>query len=139
MKIVGAVAEFNPFHKGHMYFINAIRSEIAPDGIVCIMSGDFTQRGFPAVCDKWARAKAALACGCDLVVELPAVFCLSSASDFAYGGIKILKSLGTTDIAFGSETGESDELVRLASVNTENNQEVKEAMAKGLSYPKALA
>ena len=82
MKAAGIICEFNPFHEGHKYLIDKA-SEAGAERIVCVMSGDFTQRGFPAVCDKWARAKAAVSCGCDLVIELPTVFCLSSAADFA--------------------------------------------------------
>lgn len=140
MKLVGVVAEFNPFHNGHKYLIDAIRGELNPDGIVCVMSGDFVQRGYPAITDKWSRAKAAVSEGADLVIELPTVFSLSSAHDFAYGGIKMLEGLGcVTDIAFGSETADINELKRIAEINIDNNQVLKEALNEGLSYPLALS
>ena len=140
MKIVGCVAEFNPFHNGHKYFIDAIRRELSPDGIVCVMSGDFVQRGYPAVTDKWSRARAAVAEGVDLVIELPTVFSLSSAADFAYGGIKILEGLGcVSDLAFGSETADTAELERIAKINIDNSEEFRKALDDGLSYPAAIS
>ena len=140
MKIVGVVAEFNPFHNGHKYLIDAIRGDLNPDGIVCVMSGDFVQRGYPAITDKWSRARAAVAEGADLVIELPTVFSLSSAHDFAYGGIKMLEGLGcVTDLAFGSETADLAELKRIAEININNNSELKSYLDEGLSYPAALS
>lgn len=139
MKIVGLVAEFNPFHNGHKYLIDAIREELNPDGIVCIMSGDFVQRGYPALTDKWARAKAAVSCGADLVIELPTIFSLSSAPDFAFGAIRILEEMGCiSDLAFGSETGDLELLKKYASINTENSPELKAYLKEGMSYPAAL-
>ncbi len=140
MKYVGVIAEFNPFHNGHKYLFDAIREELSPDGIVCVMSGNFVQRGYPAICDKWTRAKAAVAEGADLVVELPTVFALSSASDFAYGGIKILEGLScVSDFAFGSECADLEKLKRIASVDSSNSPEIKAMLKEGLSYPAALA
>ncbi len=140
MKIVGTVAEFNPFHNGHKYFIDAIRGELNPDGIVCVMSGDFVQRGYPAITDKWSRARAAVACGADLVIELPSIFALSAAQDFAYGGIKVLNSLAcVTDLAFGSETADLCELENIAKLDINNNAILKEALKEGLSYSAALS
>lgn len=139
MKTVGITAEFNPFHNGHKVLIDAVRETMDPDGIVCIMSGNFVQRGYPAVCDKWARARAAVSCGADLVIELPTVYALSSAQDFAYGSMRIMKALGVTDFTFGSETGDITELSKIASINTDNEAAVKEALSKGLSYPRALS
>jgi len=140
MKNVGVIAEFNPFHNGHKYLFDAIREELNPDGIVCVMSGDFVQRGYPAVTDKWARARAAVSCGADLVLELPTVFALSSAADFAYGGIKILEGLGcVSDFAFGSETADLASLEKLASLDSENSDEIKALLKEGLSYPAAIS
>ena len=140
MKLVGVVAEFNPFHNGHKYFIDAIRGELNPDGIVCVMSGDFVQRGYPAITDKWSRAKAAVSEGVDLVIELPTVFSLSSAHDFAYGGIKMLEGLGCiTDLAFGSETADINELENIAEIDINNNSELKTYLDEGYSYPAALS
>lgn len=140
MKIVGVIAEFNPFHNGHSYFINAIREQLAPDGIVCVMSGDFVQRGYPAIADKWTRARAAVAGGVDLVLELPAVFALSAAPDFAFGGIKILNDLGcVTDLVFGSEGADIQELQRLAKIDVADNEVVKSDLKSGSSYASAFA
>lgn len=140
MKNVGVIAEFNPFHNGHKYLFDAIRDELNPDGIVCVMSGDFVQRGHAAITDKWTRARAAVAEGADLVLELPTAFCLSSAQDFAYGGIKILEGLGNiTDLAFGSETGEIAELQRIADINLDNNEQLKQLLDIGLSYAAAIS
>ncbi|MDO5441722.1 MAG: nucleotidyltransferase family protein [Bacillota bacterium] len=140
MKNVGVIAEFNPFHNGHKYLFDAIRDELNPDGIVCVMSGDFVQRGYPAITDKWTRARAAIAVGADLVIELPTVFSLSSAQDFAYGGIKILEGLGViSDFAFGSESADLAELQRIADINLDNNQELKTLLDIGMSYAAAVS
>ena len=102
MDIAGIICEFDPFHNGHAYLISKAREQGA-SGIVCVMSGDFVQRGGPALCDKFQRAEAAVKCGADLVVELPAVYAVNSADWFARGGIRILKGLGCIDrLVFGS-------------------------------------
>ncbi|KXG77219.1 hypothetical protein AN618_12480 [Fervidicola ferrireducens] len=90
MKIVGVIAEYNPFHKGHLYHLNKIRSDFKPDGIICAMSGNFVQRGEPAIFDKWARAKMALGGGADLVFEIPTCFASSTAEVFAEASVKLL-------------------------------------------------
>lgn len=110
MKTAGIVSEFNPFHNGHKYLIDSVRAQHSPDAVVCIMSGDFVQRGGPAVLSKWDRAAMAVACGADLVVELPAVYAVSGASHFAKGAVRIMKGLGLDIIAFGSESGSLIEL-----------------------------
>ena len=110
MKTAGIVSEFNPFHNGHKYLIDSVREQLAPDAVVCIMSGNFVQRGGPAILSKWDRAKMAVACGADLVVELPAVYAVSGASSFAAGAVRIMKGLKLDAIAFGSETGSIIEL-----------------------------
>ena len=97
MKTVGIVAEYNPFHLGHRKQIDRIRSAFGEEtAVVCAMSGNFVQRGAPAILDKTLRAKAAVACGADLVVELPVTVSLSSAEGFAAGGVKILSNLCDT-------------------------------------------
>lgn len=110
MKTAGIVSEFNPFHNGHKYLIDSVREQLAPDAVVCIMSGNFVQRGGPAVADKWVRARMAAACGADLVVELPSVYAVNGASQFAKGAVRIMKGLGLDVIAFGSESGSIIEL-----------------------------
>ncbi len=107
MKTVAVIAEFNPFHTGHEYMLSKIRETSRADNIIVLMSGNFVQRGAPAVTDKYTRTKAALLCGADLVLELPLVFSLGSAPVFAEGAVHILNRLNCIDeLWFGSETGE---------------------------------
>ena len=113
--MIGIVCEYNPFHNGHAYHITRSLQEIGPDeGVVCVMSGDFVQRGEPAVYSKFARAEAACRGGADLVLELPLPWCLSSAEGFARGAVGLLGAFGVRHLAFGSETGEAEELEELA-------------------------
>ncbi len=110
MKITGIIAEYNPFHNGHAYQINAARKAGATH-IVCVMSGNFTQRGDVAIMDKLARTRCALSAGADLVLELPTVYSLSSAAHFARGAVEILRNTGCVDaLHFGSECGNIEEL-----------------------------
>ena len=108
MTIAGIIAEYNPFHLGHQYHIQETRRRLGEDcGIVCVMSGDFVQRGEPAIFSKFARAKAAVCCGADLVVELPLPWCMASAERFSQGAVQILGDLGIVDVlSFGSESGD---------------------------------
>lgn len=115
MKIVGIVAEYNPFHAGHRHHIAETRRRLGPDwGVAAVMSGHFVQRGDCAICDKWSRARAALAGGADLVVELPTVWAASSAEHFASGALALLQMLGAEALSFGSESGDADALRRAA-------------------------
>ena len=117
MKICGIVAEYNPFHNGHKYQINKVKEEFGADGIVAVMSGNFIQRGLPALFDKWTRAKMALQNGVDLVIELPTYYAVSSAEYFATGAISILNSLGViNDMCFGASTTDIDTLKRISNV-----------------------
>ena len=145
MKTVGIIAEFNPFHNGHKYMIEKAKAMTGADTAVVIMSGDFVQRGAPAVCDKYLRTRMALACGADIVFELPAVYALGSAEQFAYGGVKLLSSTLNIDaICFGSECGNIEELEDFAIKAEEfsGTLEFKSMMAsfvkQGLSYPSAF-
>ena len=142
MKVLGIVAEYNPFHNGHMYHIEQSKKLTGCDYVICVMSGNFIQRGEPAIINKFARAEIALNSGVDLVVELPAPFSMSSAEYFAYGAVKLLDSLGIVDcISFGSEHGEVDELLSIAKLLCEEPQEFKQYLASelkaGLSFPAA--
>ena len=112
--VIGIVAEYNPFHNGHARLIEQTRARLGADcPVVCVMSGDFVQRGSPAVYSKFARAEAAVRCGADLVLELPLLWSLSSAEGFARGAVGLLGSLGVvTHLSFGSECGELDPLQR---------------------------
>ena len=103
-KVLGIIAEYNPFHNGHLYHLNKSKKLTNADFSVAVMSGNFIQRGEPALLDKWTRAKMAVLGGIDLVVELPTVYAISSAENFAFGAIKILNSMGVVDfVSFGSE------------------------------------
>ncbi len=144
MHITGIVAEYNPFHAGHRYHVRKAREETGADGIVVVMSGSFVQRGEPAVFDKWTRAGHAIAGGVDLVLELPAVYTLSSAEHFARGAVETLKSTGVLDVlSFGSESGNLS-LLRLASAILEAEpptfrQKLRERLKEGASYAAAQA
>ena len=145
MKTVGIIAEYNPFHNGHKYLIDKAKELTGADTAVVIMSGDFVQRGAPAICDKYLRTTMALAGGADIVFELPVVYALNSAEQFTFGGVKLLSStLGIDCICFGSESGNISELTDFA-VKTEEfsgTDEFKSMMAaavkQGLSYPSAF-
>ncbi len=111
MKIAAVISEFNPFHNGHGHLIRTLRAKIGDAAVVAIMSGDFVQRGDVAVIGKYARAEAAVMCGCDLVLELPAPWCFSGAEFFARGGVSIADSLGCVDhLVFGAECDNFDAL-----------------------------
>ena len=115
MHVVGIVCEYNPFHLGHLYQLNETRHVLGEDTTtVCVMSGDFVQRGEAAVFNKFARAEAACRCGADLVVELPLPWCLSSAEGFARGAVSILAGLGCDALSFGSESADLSSLKALA-------------------------
>ena len=144
MNTVGIIAEYNPFHEGHAYHLRRAKEAAGADFAVVILNGDFVQRGEPAVCDKYVRAKAALEGGADLVFELPVRFGLSSAGDFALGGILALTGLGfVSHVCFGSECGELAPLWDTAALLAEETDEFRAALdaalRQGLSYPAARA
>ena len=141
MKTVGIVAEYNPFHAGHRKQFDRIRAEFGREAaIVCAMSGNFVQRGAPAVMDKTLRAKAAVACGADLVVELPTTVSLSSAEGFAAGGVGILSKLCDT-LCFGAETGETAPLMEAARalLSEDFSPLLRRELDSGKSFPAARA
>lgn len=142
MKTAAVIAEYNPFHKGHEYQLRRIRDDSGADFILVIMSGDFVQRGAPAVIDKYQRTKSALLGGADLVLELPAAAALGSAGDFAKTAVGILDGLGVVDeLWFGSETGDLEQLQAAAAVIAGEPEPygavLRESLAKGYSYPAA--
>lgn len=142
-KLIGIVAEFNPFHFGHLHLIQTAKREMGPDvPIVCVLSGDYVQRGDPALFSKFSRAKAACQCGCDLVIELPLPWCASNAESFALGGISLLAGIGITDLFFGceSELSQLQEISELCIEDTFVNR-LKDYMKlfPELSYPSAIA
>ena len=137
---IGIIAEYNPFHFGHVYQISELKKRFDEE-IVVVMSGSFTQRGSPAILDKWTRAKLAILGGVDIVFELPFVFAVRSAENFANGGIKLLKSLGVVDkLAFGAEISDLERLKAAAEVFDGKNFKKKllEQMTQGKSYAAAV-
>ena len=115
MKIAGIIAEYNPFHQGHAYQISRTRQETGAQYVIAVMSGDFVQRGAPAVFDKYLRTEAALLGGADLVLELPAVYACASAEFFASGAVSLLHGLGCVELlSFGSELGNTRMLMEIA-------------------------
>lgn len=141
MTSVGIIAEFDPFHEGHRRLVREAKMALRADTVVCVMSGDFTQRGEPASSDKWNRAVRALEGGANLVLELPVLFACSSAAGFADGGIRILEGLGVDCLAFGSESGDLSLLERAAGLLRDRGQEIDafaaSAMKAGKPYPAA--
>lgn len=138
MKITGIICEYNPFHLGHYKQINTIRAQKPDGGIVCLMSGNFVQRGMPAIFDKAYRAKAAMLCGADLVLELPVTASLSSAEGFAAEGVRILGSF-CDSLSFGAESAEVTALLATAQalLSSEFSIELKQMLSLGLSFPSA--
>lgn len=139
MKISGIICEYNPFHNGHLYHMMKTRENGATH-IVCVMSGNFVQRGELAYIDKFARAKAAGQMGADLVVEIPTVYCLSSAEYYAKGAVSILNSLGCVEeLSFGSECGEISRLYEAARVSKEfsNSPQLRALLENGDNFPTA--
>lgn len=142
MKIVGLVAEYNPFHNGHVYHIEKTREVCGADYIIVVMSGDYVQRGTPALLDKYARAEMALWGGADLVIELPVFYASGSAEYFATGAVDLLNQLGVVDtLCFGSESGDIHMLAKIADSLNEETPEFKEKLKsllkQGISYPAA--
>lgn len=111
----GIICEYNPFHNGHLHQIKKIR-EISDETIVCVMSGNFTQRGEAALVDKYKRAEMAVRSGADVVLELPVPYCIASAEYFAQAGVSILASLGVDKLCFGSESADAERILRIARV-----------------------
>ncbi len=140
--VIGIIAEYNPFHNGHLYMINKIK-EMYPDStLVCVMSGNFTERGDVSIINKWKKTEIALKNGIDLVVELPFVYASQSSDYFAYGSIKLLDSLKVDKLIFGSETNDIELFNRLVDVQLNNNDYdalVKKYMDDGLNYPTSMS
>lgn len=141
MKAVGLVTEYNPFHNGHLYHLNKAMELTGADISVAVMSGDFVQRGEPAVLDKYTRTSMALNSGVNLVVELPINYAVSSAESFAAGALKVLDYVKADSIAFGSESGDIERLSKLAHILCDNEdtlyKEISKYTANGISYAAA--
>ncbi len=139
---VGIIAEYNPFHDGHAYHIKKAKEMTQADYCIVAMSGDFVQRGGPAIYDKYTRTAMALSCGADLVIELPSVFASSSAEDFAACGIALLNNLGVVgSVCFGSECGNVEKLSGIASILATEppvyTKELRRELKKGATFPQA--
>ncbi len=142
MKVVGIIAEYNPFHNGHKVHIEDAKKLTGADYCIVVMSGNFVQRGDPAMIDKYARTKMALLNGADLVIELPVYYAVSSAENFAAGAVSLLDRLGIVDaVCFGSECGDISILKTFAEILSEESSAFSEALKNnvrdGLSYPVA--
>ncbi|MTI69957.1 MAG: nucleotidyltransferase [Firmicutes bacterium] len=142
MNIVGLITEYNPFHNGHLHHFKLSKEVTNSSFSVCVMSGNFLQRGEPAIVDKWTRAKSAVDSGVDLVLELPTIYACQSAEYFSYGAIKLLDSLNIINsISFGSESGNLHLLKEIANVLSYETLDFKNHLKKSLSngdpFPKA--
>ena len=135
MDILSIVSEYNPLHNGHLYHFKKSVDLTSADVKVAIMSGNFVQRGEPAILNKWKRAELALKAGFDLVIELPCVYAISSAENFAYGAMKIADEIKSSFVSFGSECGDLDKLRTLSKLIIDNQE--KYIYSEGFSYPKS--
>ncbi len=142
MKVLGIIAEYNPFHNGHLYHLRRSIEMTGATHTVAVMSGNFVQRGEPAIINKWARAEMAIKSGVDLVIELPTVYACRSAEGFALGALSILNGLGTIDtLCFGSEAGNLRELEYVAHILYDEPGDyrvyLRDYLSRGYSYPSA--
>ncbi len=133
MKVVGIIAEYNPFHKGHAYQIEELRKKTGADYVIIAMSGNFLQRGTPALCDKYTRARMALSCGADLVLEIPTLWATGSAEYFANGGVALLANTGVvTHLGFGAESKNMEELQQVSSILKEEPATYRNVLANSI-------
>ena len=144
MNITGIIAEYNPFHSGHAYHLNQTRELTGADYLVVVMSGNFVQRGEPAIVDKYYRAQMALECGADLVLELPVIYATAGGEDFANGAVALLNRLGAINsLCFGSESGQIDPLLSAATFLDHPSRQleacIRAQLKAGLSYPAAVS
>lgn len=140
MQIIGLIAEYNPFHNGHLYQINKIKEKYQDSIIIAVVSSSFTQRGDVSIIDKWTKTQIALDNNIDLVVELPFVYATQSSDIFAKGAIEILKRLNIDTLVFGTESTSLDQISTVADLelyNPEYNNLVKQYLKEGINYPTA--
>lgn len=140
MNITGIITEYNPLHNGHLYHIKESKKLTNCDGLICVMSGNFVQRGTPALIDKWSRAETALKNGIDLIIELPTIYSLSSAEFFAFGAVSLLNNLGlVNNLCFGSESGDIAIIKQIADILVKEPEnfklQLKSYLGEGTSYP----
>ena len=139
MNIIGIIAEYNPFHNGHIYQIEKIK-ELYPDSlIIVILNGNFTQRGDVSIINKWDKTKIILEHNVDLVIELPIFYGINNADIFAKGALKILNDLKIDTLVFGTERDNIDELINVSKIKNTDEYKLllKENLDKGYSYPKS--
>lgn len=144
MKAAAIIAEYNPFHNGHKYQIEETKRQTGADFVAVVMSGDFVQRGIPAIYSKSFRTRSALLSGADIVIEMPVFGTLSAAQDFARCGVSLFQHMGIIDvISFGSESGSMEELQQLAEQTSMETSEqsilIRKSLRNGFTYPQALA
>ncbi len=142
MNVVGIICEYNPFHNGHLYHLQAAKKASSSSAVVCVMSGNFTQRGEPSIVNKWARTEMAIAAGADVVFELPVLYATRSAYWFARGGIETLHSTGVVShLAFGAENVCAEAMQETVKILTHETaafrKKLKHSLKQGMSYPKA--
>lgn len=141
-RVLGIIAEYNPFHNGHMYHLQKAKAQSGAQYCICVMSGNFVQRGNTSIVNKWKKAEMALLNGVDLVIELPTIYSVASAEGFSLGAIKLLNNLKIVDaISFGTETSDFAALNNISSIVNEEPMKYKSILnselKKGLSFPKA--
>jgi predicted nucleotidyltransferase len=143
MKAVGVIVEYNPFHNGHKFHLDQTKEQSGADIVIAVMSGNFLQRGEPALVSKWARTEMALHGGADIVFELPYFFATQNADIFATGAVSLLAAANCHSLCFGSEAGDihtfTETLHFLSKKNDEFQDKIKEFSSQGVSYPKALS
>lgn len=141
MRTAGIICEYNPFHRGHRFQMEELRRQLGTDtGVICLMSGNYVQRGEPAIFDKWSRAKTAVEQGADLVLELPVTSAISGAGYFAGGAVSCLHGLGCVDhLCFGSESGDLDSLQKTAELLSGEafEEALRRQLQNGVSYARA--
>lgn len=142
MKVTGLITEYNPFHNGHQYHMDMARRMTGADAVLVVMSGDFVQRGLPAITDKYSRTRMALAAGADAVIELPLAAAVGSAEYFAAGAIQVLNACGCiTDLVYGCECDPPEQLTPIAQLLASETEEyqttLREYLKSGWSYPAA--
>lgn len=141
MRIAGIICEYNPLHFGHAYHLRETRTRTGADLIVCLMSGEFTQRGEPAICNKWTRARMAIHAGADVVLELPFLYAVRSAEHFAAGAVRILHSIGADVLSFGAECSDVQRLQYAAQLLEDESADfsahLRSLLAQGQSYAAA--
>ena len=139
MKILGIICEYNPFHNGHAYQIQMAREQTGADALICVMSGNYVQRGEAAITDKWTRTRMALCNGADLVVELPTLFAMSGAESFARSGIQLLAQAGAQTVSFGCETENLPLMKQMAAVLSEEPEAYQELLRQYLDRGESFA